>query len=245
MRVSVLRTRCAEFAQASHPPARLFVGLACLGAGLGASSMVHALYLLAGMLILLYVSGTAASSIFRAFKVLAFLILPILVLHMWLTPGRLLIDFGDFGGISAEGLARGGWLSLHLALMYFAAMLFSRLIFLREWMALTAWCGGGRLQAYVIMLAPLARQVRWRMQSLARCWRRRGTWRELAPMLAAVLNQCLSVSRRQADALWLRWPDHADISAFLSPTAASVRAWPATLVLLLIGTGIIAMAVSR
>jgi hypothetical protein len=241
--VSTLRMRCAGYLWGSHSAARLFVGVACLSAGLASASMVYALTLLACVLLLLFALGTPAATVSRALKVLAFLILPILILHMWLTPGRLLVSFGQFAGISAEGLERGGWLSLHLVLMYFSAMLFSRLISLPEWMALTSACGGRRLQAYLMLLTPLARQVRWRTQSLARQWRQRGTWRELAPTLAAVLGQCMLVSRRQADVLWLRWPASPAISRLPSATATSVQVWSATLLMVLIGSGILATAV--
>lgn len=241
-RLFTLRMRCAGYIWRSYPAARLFVGIACLGAGLGSASMAHALVLLGSVLVLLLAMGTPVVVVMRALKVLAFLILPILVLHMWLTPGRILVSLGRFGDISAEGLERGGWLSLHLALMYFSAMLFSRLISLQEWMALTSACGGRRLQPYLLLLSPLARQVRWRTQGLARQWRKRGTWRELAPTLAAVLRQCMSVSRMQADALWLRWPSGTTFPRLFSITDASVQAWSATVVMVLIGTGMLATA---
>lgn len=237
-----MRMRCAEFVWRSQPSARLFVGIACLGAGLGSASMTHALALLGSVLVLLLALGTPGMTIVRALKILAFLVIPILALHMWLTPGRILVSLGRFGHISAEGLERGGWLSLHLALMYFSAMLFSRLISLPEWMVLTSACGGRRLQPYLMLLTPLARQVRWRTQSLARQWRQRGTWRELAQTLAAVLGQCLSVSRRQADALWLRWPASPTTPRLGFATVTSMQAWSASLLMVLIGSGILAMA---
>jgi hypothetical protein len=232
---SCLRARCARYVRGSHAPARLFAGLAFLGTAVGVSTPVHALELLAATLAMLLLLGLPVRHLLRAMKVLTFLMLPILILHMWLTPGRLWL-----AGISVEGLALGGWLSLHLALMYFAAMLFSRLITLPEWMALTALCGGRRLQAHLMLLMPLARQVRWRMQWLGRQWRRRGSWRQLAPSLAAVMGQCLSVSQRQADALWLRWPAGVRPAGFFAATVPLTEAWPATLVLVLIGAGVLA-----
>ncbi|HXH64566.1 MAG TPA: hypothetical protein VNH42_03535 [Mariprofundaceae bacterium] len=233
--LSALRMRCAGYIWESHVIARLFVGITCLGAGLHSDSMIHALILLAVVLALLLALGTPGATVLRAARVLAFLVLPILILHLWLTPGRLLV-----GGISAEGLERGGWLSLHLILMYFSAMLFSRLITLQEWMALTSACGGRRLQPYLLLLMPLARQVRWRTRSLARQWHQRGTWRELALALSAVVDQCMSVSRRQADSLWLRWPASVGAPHPLFAMAASVQAWSATLLMLLMGAGILA-----
>ena len=230
-----LRARCAGFVHGSHAPARLFVGLAFLGAALAVSGAIHALALLAAILTMLLLEGLPGRNMLRAMKVLAFLMLPILALHMWMTPGRIWL-----AGISIEGLERGGWLSLHLVLMYFAAMLFSRLISLPEWMALTALCGGQRLQSHLMLLMPLARQVRWRTQWLGRQWRRRGSWRQLAPSLAAVMGQCLSVSQRQADALWLRWPASARPAGFFAASAPLADAWPATLMLVLIGAGVLA-----
>lgn len=228
-----LRTRLTRHVRGSHAPARLFVGLAFLGTALAVSTVAHALALLAAILVMLPLVGLPGRNMLRAIKVLAFLMLPILVLHMWLTPGRIWL-----AGISVEGLERGGWLSLHLVLMYFAAMLFSRMLTLPEWMALTALCGGRRLQSHLMLLMPLARQVRWRMQWLGRQWRRRGGWRQLAPSLAAAMDQCLSISQRQADVLWLRWPSDARPAGFF--TAAPVAtAWPATLVLVLIGAGVL------
>jgi hypothetical protein len=242
MMLAALRQRCTGYAWQSHAASRLFLGLSCLAAGLRSSSMTHALGLLGIALLLLLVLGTPAATVGRALKVLAFLVLPILVLHMWLTPGRLLVSLGRFGGISAEGLEHGGWLSLHLVLMYFSAMLFSRLVSLQEWMSLTSMCGGRRLQPYLMLLMPLARQVRWRTQALARQWRQRGTWRELPLTLSAVTAQCMSVSRQQADALWMRWPASAGAAHPGSPAAAPFRAWTATLLVLLIAGGMLATA---
>jgi hypothetical protein len=242
MMLPLLRARFTGFVWRSHAVSRLFVGVVCLAAGLRSGSMTHALLLLSTTLLLLIVVGTPASTVWRALKILAFLVLPILVLHMWLTPGRVLLSFGRFGDISAEGLARGGWLSLHLVLMYFSAMLFSRLVSVPEWMVLSARFGGGRLQPYLMLMMPLARQVRWRTQLLARQWRQRGTWRELALALSAVLDQCMAVSRQQAEALWLRWPVVAgDARSFLA-AGTKRTVWPATLLMMLIGAGLFAAA---
>lgn len=231
-----LRARCVGFVRGSHAPARLFVGLAFLGAALAVTDVPRALLLLVAILAMSLLAGLPGLPMLRALKVLAFLMLPIMALHMWLTPGRIWL-----AGISVEGLQRGGWLSLHLMLMYFAAMLFSRLISLPEWMALTALCGGYRLQSHLMLLPSLARQVRWRTQWLGRQWRRRGGWRQLAPSLAAVMGQCLAVAQCQADVLWLRWPATTHPAGFFAAPVA--RAWPATLLLALIG--IAALAGSR
>jgi len=242
MMLATLRQRCAGYVWESHAASRLLLGLFCLAAGLRSSSMTHALVLLGIILLLLLGLGTPVATVGRALKVLAFLVLPILILHMWLTPGRLLISLGRFGGISAEGLEHGGWLSLHLVLMYFSAMLFSRLVSLQEWMSLTSVCGGRRLQPYLMLLMPLARQVRWRTQTLARQWRQRGTWRELPLTLSAVTAQCMSVSRHQADALWMRWPAPAGVAHPFFAAGPSVRAWTATLLILLIAAVMLAAA---
>lgn len=228
-----LRARLARHVRGSHAPARLFVGLAFLGTALGVSTVGHALALLAGILVMLLLVGLPGRHVLRAVKVLAFLMLPILALHMWLAPGRIWL-----AGISVEGLERGGWLSLHLVLMYFAAMLFSRMLTLPEWMALTALCGGRRLQSHLMLLMPLARQVRWRMQWLGRQWRRRGGWRQLAPSLAAAMGECLSISQYQADVLWLRWPTGGRPAGFFTAPPLAT-AWPATLLLVLVGAGVL------
>ena len=73
----------------SHAPARLFVGLAFLGAALAVSGAIHALALLAAILTMLLLEGLPGRNMLRAMKVLAFLMLPILALHMWMTPGRI------------------------------------------------------------------------------------------------------------------------------------------------------------
>jgi hypothetical protein len=54
------------------------------------------------------------------------------------------------------------------------------------------------------------------------------------------MGQCLSVSQRQADALWLRWPTTARPAGFFAASSPLAEAWPATLVLVLIGVGVLA-----
>jgi len=140
-----------------------------------------------------------------ALRLLRWLVLPILLLHMFLTPGMMIVTGVP---VSWEGLEQGLWLSLHLVEMFFAAMAMSRLLLWREWLQwLASWPRvGGGLATDARLFLLMQRDARLLIEQ------RRRQWREqpfdlivLGRLLAETLQQMLARSELQAVRLWRHW----------------------------------------
>lgn len=142
-----------------------------------------------------------------AMRLLRWLVLPILLLHMLLTPGAMVFPSLPLP-ISREGLERGLWLSLHLMEMFVAAMALSRLLLWSEWLQwLAAWPGiGPRLVIDARLFMLMQRDARLLIERQRRRWRaHRFDLVLLARLLAETLQQMLARSELQAMRLWRHW----------------------------------------
>lgn len=157
---------------------------------------------------LVYHIAAGAAPLWAAMRLLRWLVLPILLLHMLLTPGTMITP-GLPLPISWEGMHRGVWLSLHLVEMFVAAMALSRLLSWREWLQwLASWPRvGGHLVTDARLFMLMQRDARHLID------RQRGKWRQqqrfdlasLAKLLDETLQQMLMRSELQAARLWRHW----------------------------------------
>jgi|UPI00039CBFCD hypothetical protein len=108
-----------------------------------------------------------------AWRLLRWLLLPILLLHPLFTPGELLIAGWPF---TREGLSQGVWLSLHVTGLYFAAMLSSRLLSLQALHMMAHYVPQGqRLSAMYLRLFPVVvPAVKSCVQQHSQRWRNDG-----------------------------------------------------------------------
>lgn len=157
------------------------------------------------MLLLRLIDGSN-EILHRGLRLVAWLIVPLVALHLLFTPGRLLIPALG-GGPSIEGVRAAGWLSLRLALLFFAALLLLRSLRQREWLALAVqlpWLGR-RLSLHVQLLPCMQRQLAELVRRYHQAWRLRGRPLWAPELLLGLLHQVLTLGRLSGAALWLRW----------------------------------------
>ncbi len=168
--------------------------------------MVFAAAELLVCVLLLRIGNGSWASVLRAGRLLLWFILPIFLLHLLFTPGALIWP-GSSAPFTWEGWHRGAWLSLHLLLLFYAAMLLSRALSLEEWQAWLCripWLGR-RLYPYLLLFGPMRDEA---VRLVRNCWRFRKyglSFRVLSDMLGALLEDILGMGRSQAETVWKNW----------------------------------------
>ena len=161
----------------------------------------------------------------NAWRVLRWLLVPIVLLHLIFTPGAYV--FPQLGGPSYEAVYTAVRLSLRLGLIFMAGMILSRVLNVREWSdALLAmpWVGP-RLFPYVRLMFPMRTSMERFVRSYQQHWRlrrRRFSADDLAALLSGLFTQVMEWSRRQGAILWLRWGDQ-EKGGF--DAAMDIRSW--------------------
>lgn len=147
----------------------------------------------------------------RAARLLLWLLVPILLLHLLFTPGQLLWP-GSIFPFTREGLHAGLWLGLHLCTLFYAAMLLSRSLSQEEW----AWyCMqlprfGPRLLPYVKLAAPLRALVGRGMAEARQQLHLSKGIRELPRLLHVLTGLIARVwhdTEAEAEAVWRNWEE--------------------------------------
>lgn len=146
-----------------------------------------------------------------AWRVLRWVLVPIVLLHVISTPGTLIApELLGGKGPSYEGVRTAAWLCLRLSLIFATAMIVCRVLGRDEWVRLllnVPWLGR-RVLPYVRLITPmrvsLQRLLRgylvtWR----ARCGRRSMT--QLGGVCSGLFAQVMGWSRQQGAVLWMRW----------------------------------------
>ena len=185
----------------SHMLGRLTFSLALFAAVPGASSFQQ----LAGLLLLgsllVRLQGDSWRPLVRAGKLLPWLLIPIIVMHMLFTPGRMLWPAAGIP-VSAEGLREGAWLALRLATLFVAAMGMSRALTHQEWLYAAARIPGigKKLAVYLRLAGPLhetvMREIRGRgLRPLNR----------LPQTLAGLFHDVWQVAGETAGKVWSEW----------------------------------------
>jgi len=147
-------------------------------------------------------------------RLLLWLLLPICVLHLVLTPGALIFPGSDWP-FTWEGANRAVWLSTRLFFLFFSAMVLSRLLSLDEWQA--QFCRipivGRHLYPYLElfpsmqdMTVNLARK-HWRKSRLSGVSR-------LPESIAGLLEDVVQSGREQAKVVWTNWEGELPSCAF-------------------------------
>jgi hypothetical protein len=212
--------------QGCNPLGRLLFGAGLFSAAVMAQPAWLAALLLAFSLVILRLVAGSWHPWHHAWRVLRWLLVPIVLMHLLFTPGTLIFpQLG--GGPSHEAVEVALWLSLRLCLIFASAMTFSRMLSLQEWThALLAipWAGR-RLYPYAMLVFPM----RASLERLVRCYyqqwrirRRRFSARDLAALLSGLFTQVMVWSKRQGAVLWLRWGVQERVGFNV---AMDVRSW--------------------
>jgi len=190
-----------------HPLGRLFFGMGSFAATLIAHDIIFAAIGLGLCLVLLRIVNGSWTPVFRALRLLLWLILPIGILHLLLTPGALIWP-GSGLPFTWEGVDRTVWLSTRLFFLFFSAMLLSRLLSLDEWQAQLCRIPvvGRHLYPYMQLFQPMQKIT----AKLVRKHWRESRSRELVSlpeMIVRLLEDVLRSGHDQAKVVWEEWKD--------------------------------------
>jgi len=149
----------------AHPLGRL-----CFGSGFFAAILFidHDILLLLAALavsmLLLRCMHATWKPLIRAARLLMWLFIPIVTLHLIFTPGQLIWPDSDIP-FTQEGLYEGVWLALRLCALFYAAMLLSGSLGREEWAlyCLRLPLIGARLLPYVKLALPMRALVSRKM----------------------------------------------------------------------------------
>jgi len=188
-----------------HPLGRLFFGLGFFVAALVVRDVTFAAVGTGLSLILLHMVNGSWTPAFRATRLLLWLILPICILHLLLTPGALIWP-GSVVPFTREGVDRALWLSTRLFFLFFSAMLLSRTLSMKEWqiqiyrIPALGRCAYPYLQLFNPMRDMAVSLVRkhWRES------RSRGIT-AMPEMIVRLLEDMLRSGHAQAKLVWESW----------------------------------------
>jgi len=188
-----------------HPLGRLFFGLGFFATALVAHDIVFAAVGVGLSLIPLRMVNGSWIPVFRAIRLLLWLVLPICILHLLLTPGALIWP-GSSLPFTWEGLNRAIWLSTRLFFLFFSAMLLSRSLSMEEWQMqiYRIPAVGHRLYPYLQLFQPMQKTT----AKLARKHWHESRSRGLASvpeMIAGLLEDVLRSGHEQAKLVWEGW----------------------------------------
>jgi len=191
----------------SHVVARLFMGFGLLLLTIMTTSPALSLLLaILASVIIRMLDGNWLTSM-RLLYLLRWFVIPILLLHMFFTPGQLL--FPDWPvGVSREGLMQGIRLSLHLTSMYAMAIMIFRLLGHAEWLRVLMrlpWFGE-RMMVQALMMMSMKQHMSRLLFYLRQQFRLRYDWKKSPLLLMSAFRQALADASTHAQMIWLRWP---------------------------------------
>jgi len=188
---------------------RLILGIGLLFASIMTASWLGSVVMLCVCIVMMRAVDGHFLTIKRLLTLLQWFIWPILLLHAFLSPGQLLLP-DLWIPISREGLMHGIMLALHLAAIFFAAMLMFRLLIRSEWLRLVMRlpCLGQRLVVYIWMMTSMHRSMTALLANFRWQFRLRKNIKHMPLLLMAAFQHALLAASDHAAILWLRWPDH-------------------------------------
>lgn len=208
-----------------HIASRLFVGATFLLTAVLNHSIAIALLQLTLFVLVMLNYENGRKRIFRAISLLRWLVLPIILLHALFTPGALILS-GMAWPVSIEGLQSGVWFSLHLIVIFFAAMLFSQLLTQREWIngSLKIPRIGHAMVPYALLINRCWQRIRLMLGDVHSVWRKEDRrLRTFFIHLGTMPVQAMRISHEVAIEIWYDWDqqvidlvdkkDHQHVSA--------------------------------
>lgn len=195
-----------------HTASRVFAGVTVLlTAAMNQSLAIAFAQLLIVSLALLW-PMQCALMLKRSYTLLVWLVLPILVMHMLFTPGEMLLP-GYPLPVTKEGLWSGIWFSLHISVIFIAAVMLSNLLSRHEWtrMIISIPYLGSRLLPYIIMSGTAEESVRSITRKSVSAWREKGAGLAgLAGYLVRLPVAVLAHSNEFAISVWEQWDNHVE-----------------------------------
>lgn len=205
--MNVNQQSSSDFIASMHVGSRIFAGICFLLAAAANQQVIMALLQLAISVTILVLLERSVFIILKSVKLMAWIVVPTLLLHAVFTPGELVTSNAAIS-VSIEGLRSGFWFALHLIVLFFSAVLLSKLLTYREWIhiLLHVPVAGRRLLPYALLLESLREGVGSQLQSEASEWRSQGMGiRNFASKMVLILVQGLKQGRSSASRLWHDW----------------------------------------
>jgi len=215
----------------AHPLGRLCFGLGFFVAVLLISRDTPTLLTFLGTsVLLLRCKYRTWQPLFRAARLLLWLLAPIFLLHLIFTPGQLIWPGSDMP-FSREGLLEGVWLALRLSTLFYAAMLLSGSLSREEWAlyCLRLPLVGPRLLPYVKLAIPIRALASRALAEAKRQLHVAGGLRDTPRVLYAFTSLIAEVwhgSAAEAETIWQCWDESTD------PPPAHARIMPGMLLVL-------------
>ncbi len=190
---------------ASHPASRFLAGCSLLLAAIICHSLMLSVLSLTLSVYMIRILEGGWLTVVRLLRILRWFVLPIFLLHSLLSPGQLIMPGLP---VTWEGVNQGVWLSIHLAAIFAAALLLSRLLQRSEWLQAIMLLpfAGRRIIVFRMMITTMQIHITAQLRHLKQQWNLRPDWRMAAVFLLASFCMALGVGREQARMLWLRWP---------------------------------------
>ncbi len=187
-----------------HVLARLLLGLTTLAWAVCAVSIEQTLTGVMVLVLLVWMLNGGVR-LWRLLLLLRWFLVPALLVHALFTPGEL---WWPGIPVSKEGLMQGVRVSLHLVLLFLAAMWMTALLRRGEWLGLVAAIPPIRryVAPYLLLLPAMYREIRMLLTELGNRWRLQGRWPHFPVLLLSAMRQGLRTGRSVAAALWLNWP---------------------------------------
>lgn len=208
-----------------HIGSRIFAGSSFLITAALNSEVTVAVFQFSLCLLILINLEQGYSTLKNSVKLLRWLIIPIILLHAIFTPGELIIS-GMPIPVSIEGLQTGAWFAFHLAVIFFSAVVFSRLLSKREWIRsiLKLPFAGPKLLPYALLMEAGWSRIKEMLQNEFREWQKhKNGIRSFALHLALLPTKALKQSRIHAGEVWSDW-DHHVLSLMTDDSTSKVSA---------------------
>lgn len=202
------------------------------------------LQLLLSVLLLRMTDGNF-QRLLRAIRLLLWIVLPMVVVHMLFSPGRLVEFF--WVQISIDGALFGGWLAFHFITIFMAALLFFRMLTTGEWLHLLVKSSllRSRLLPYVVLVQPLRSKAGAIIGRCRRYWQQgdKGI-RHLSLILLLLVRKVLAAGPAQAKRLWSNWESEME-NILAAPEERHAVSVPGTVFWLLLTAGWLWLAIGE
>ena len=195
------------FMHSMHIASRFFAGVTFLLTAVVNTLFSMALIQMLLILLMLLSYQDGSKRVFRALLLLRWLVFPIILLHALFTPGALIIS-GLAWPVSVEGIESGLWFSFHLVVIFYAAMLFSKLLTQKEWIDIILKMPliGCRVLPYAMLLDRCWSRIRKMLSDEFSYWRKEKKGVQyLFLRLSLMPSEALKVNRQIANEVWNNW----------------------------------------
>jgi len=159
-------------------------------------------------LLVLRVQGFQLKYLWRSFKLLLWFFIPTILFQGLFTPG-VMVQTPVYLPLSIEGLTRGFYLSMHIAMMFFAALAVFRTFSKQSWLHMMAASPLFALaMPYVQLLFTLKHEVKYILGSQKQRWQKQERkWSKLPDMLVDSIQMVIQASKSTALDLWQFWDE--------------------------------------